>query len=38
MAGYWVSNSQSSSEKARRVLGLEPEHVRMLTDSAQRPA
>ena len=30
MADYWSSNSQSSSEKARRVLGWEPRHVDLL--------
>jgi nucleoside-diphosphate-sugar epimerase len=36
MAHYWASNSQSSSEKARRVLGWRPEHGRMLDEVARR--
>jgi nucleoside-diphosphate-sugar epimerase len=36
MAHYWASNSQSSSEKARRVLGWRPEHVRMLEELVRR--
>jgi nucleoside-diphosphate-sugar epimerase len=30
MAAYWASNSQSSSAKARRVLGWEPQHLDLL--------
>jgi nucleoside-diphosphate-sugar epimerase len=36
LAHYWASNSQSSGEKARRVLGWRPEHTRMLEEIAQR--
>ena len=36
MAPYWASNSQSSGEKARRVLGWRPEHTRMLDEVARR--
>ena len=36
LAYYWASNSQSSSDKARRVLGWRPEHTRMLEELAQR--
>jgi nucleoside-diphosphate-sugar epimerase len=35
MADYWASNSQSSSEKARRVLGWEPRHLDLLGEVAQ---
>ncbi|MDF7815243.1 NAD-dependent epimerase/dehydratase family protein [Hymenobacter sp. YC55] len=35
LAAYWASNSQSSSEKARRVLGWQPRHTQMLADVAQ---
>lgn len=38
LADYWAINSQSSAEKARRVLGWKPQHVQMLTDLAQRAA
>ncbi len=38
MAEYWALNCQSSSEKARRVLGWKPKHVQMLTEIAQRTA
>ena len=38
MAYYWASNSQSSSEKARRVLGWQPQHEQMLTEIAHRHA
>jgi nucleoside-diphosphate-sugar epimerase len=34
MAFYWSTNSQSSSEKARRSLGWKPLHVQMLTELA----
>jgi nucleoside-diphosphate-sugar epimerase len=34
MADYWSSNSQSSSEKARRMLGWEPQHVDLLGEVA----
>jgi nucleoside-diphosphate-sugar epimerase len=30
MADYWSSNSQSSGEKARRVLGWKPQHLDLL--------
>lgn len=36
LAGYWATNSQSSSEKARRVLGWKPQHVHTLEEIAQR--
>lgn len=36
LADYWAINSQSSSEKARRLLGWKPQHVQMLTEIAQR--
>jgi nucleoside-diphosphate-sugar epimerase len=32
MADYWSSNSQSSSEKARRMLGWEPKHLDLLEE------
>jgi nucleoside-diphosphate-sugar epimerase len=32
MAHYWASNSQSSSEKARRLLDWRPAHLQMLVD------
>jgi nucleoside-diphosphate-sugar epimerase len=35
MADYWSSNSQSSGDKARRVLGWDPQHVDLLTEVAQ---
>jgi nucleoside-diphosphate-sugar epimerase len=35
MADYWSSNSQSSSEKARRMLGWEPRHVDLLGEVAR---
>ncbi|WP_075836113.1 NAD-dependent epimerase/dehydratase family protein [Deinococcus marmoris] len=35
MAFYWASNSQSSAEKARQVLGWQPKHTRMLEEIAQ---
>jgi nucleoside-diphosphate-sugar epimerase len=38
MADYWSSNSQSSSDKARRVLGWAPRHVDLLTEVAQPAA
>jgi nucleoside-diphosphate-sugar epimerase len=38
MADYWSSNSQSSSEKARRMLGWTPRHVDLLTEVAQPAA
>ncbi len=38
MADYWASNSQSSSEKARQVLGWHPWHEQMLTELAHRRA
>jgi len=37
-AGYWAMNSQSSGEKARRLLGWKPQHVDLLTEITQRPA
>lgn len=37
LAAYWATNSQSSGDKARRVLGWRPKHVRMLQEIA-RPA
>lgn len=36
-AGYWAMNSQSSGEKARRLLGWNPQHVDLLTELMQRP-
>ena len=38
MAHYWAMNSQSSREKAQRMLGWQPQHIQLLTDIAQRPA
>jgi nucleoside-diphosphate-sugar epimerase len=38
MADYWSSNSQSSSDKARRVLGWAPQHLDLLTEVAQPAA
>jgi hypothetical protein len=38
MADYWSSNSQSSGDKARRVLGWAPKHVDLLTEVAQPAA
>lgn len=38
MADYWSSNSQSSSDKAQRVLGWAPRHVDLLTEVAQPAA
>ena len=35
MADYWSSNSQSSSAKARRMLGWEPRHVDLLGEVAR---
>jgi nucleoside-diphosphate-sugar epimerase len=35
MADYWSSNSQSTSEKARRVLGWQPLHVDLLKEVGQ---
>ncbi|WP_267358856.1 NAD-dependent epimerase/dehydratase family protein [Methylobacterium sp. GC_Met_3] len=35
MADYWSSNSQSSSEKARRMLGWKPRHADLLAEVAQ---
>ncbi|UOQ69268.1 NAD-dependent epimerase/dehydratase family protein [Hymenobacter volaticus] len=32
MADYWSSNSQSSGEKARRVLGWQPQHLDLLNE------
>jgi nucleoside-diphosphate-sugar epimerase len=37
VAEYWASNSQSSSDKARRVLGWEPRHLDLLGELG-RPA
>lgn len=37
LAPYWASNSQSSSEKARRLLGWQPKHEQMLQEIAQHP-
>lgn len=34
VADYWARNSQSSGEKARRLLGWKPQHVQMLTEIA----
>ncbi|WP_229373163.1 NAD-dependent epimerase/dehydratase family protein [Umezawaea beigongshangensis] len=34
---YWASNSQSSSDKARRVLGWKPQHLDLL-DEISRPS
>ncbi len=36
-AGYWALNSQSSGEKAQRLLGWKPQHVDLLTEIRQRP-
>lgn len=38
MAHYWASNSQSSSEKPRRVLGWHPRYEQVLTEIAHRRA
>jgi nucleoside-diphosphate-sugar epimerase len=38
MADYWSSNSQSSSEKARRVLGWNPKHLDLLDEVGRAPA
>jgi nucleoside-diphosphate-sugar epimerase len=38
MARYWAANSQSSSEKARRVLGWTPEHLDLVAEVARTPA
>jgi nucleoside-diphosphate-sugar epimerase len=40
LADYWASNSQSSADKAKRLLGWHPEHLDMLHDVAtqQLPA
>lgn len=35
MAHYWASNSQSSSEKARRLLDWRPAHLQMLVEIAR---
>jgi nucleoside-diphosphate-sugar epimerase len=35
MADYWASNSQSSKEKAHRMLGWEPKHVDLLSEAEQ---
>jgi nucleoside-diphosphate-sugar epimerase len=35
LAGYWANNSQSSSEKARRVLGWKPKHEDLLGELAK---
>jgi nucleoside-diphosphate-sugar epimerase len=37
MADYWASNSQSSGEKARRVLGWKPHHLDLLGDVSRFP-
>jgi len=38
LAAYWSSNSQSSSHKARTVLGWTPKHTHMLQEIAQEQA
>ncbi|WP_410566200.1 NAD-dependent epimerase/dehydratase family protein [Amycolatopsis sp. cmx-4-61] len=35
MAGYWASNSQSSGDKTRRMLGWTPEHLDLLGEVAR---
>jgi hypothetical protein len=35
VAEYWASNSQSSSDKARRVLGWKPRHLDLLGEIGQ---
>lgn len=35
VADYWASNSQSSGEKARRVLGWKPQHLDLLSEVGQ---
>jgi nucleoside-diphosphate-sugar epimerase len=37
LADYWSSNSQSSSDKAKRLLGWQPEHSDMLAYLANQP-
>jgi nucleoside-diphosphate-sugar epimerase len=36
MADYWASNSQSSNEKAQRLLGWKPRHLDLLGEAARR--
>jgi len=38
LADYWASNSQSSGQKARSVLGWKPAHAQMLAEIAQPEA
>jgi nucleoside-diphosphate-sugar epimerase len=38
MAHYWASNSQSSGDRARRVLGWTPRHLDLLGEVARTPA
>jgi nucleoside-diphosphate-sugar epimerase len=37
MAHYWAANSQSSGEKARRVLGWTPEHLDLVAEVSRAP-
>jgi nucleoside-diphosphate-sugar epimerase len=37
MAHYWAANSQSSADKARRILGWTPEHVDLVAEVSRTP-